>query len=126
MTVLLDSHAFIWWMSSVERLSAHARSAIEENRVYVSAVTAYELGIKFTTGRLPVFHSLENHFEELCAEQRFSLLPVNVSHALAAAKLPLIHRDPFDRLLAAQSMVEDMPLVTIDPAFAPFGCKTIW
>ena len=126
MTVLLDSHTFIWWMSTVERLSPLARAAIEENDAFVSAVTAYELGIKFATGRLPAFQSIEDRFELLCAEQDFSMLAVDVSHALAAAKLPLAHRDPFDRLLAAQSLVEDLPVVTLDPAFKLFGCKTIW
>lgn len=101
MTVLLDSHAFIWWMSAVDRLSPLARATIEENNAFVSAVTAYELGIKFATGRLPAFQSIEDRFEMLCAEQNFSLLAIDVSHALAAAKLSLAHRDPFDRLLAA-------------------------
>lgn len=126
MTVLLDSHTFIWWMSAVDRLSPLARAAIEENNAFVSAVTAYELGIKFATGRLPAFQSIEDRFEMLCAEQNFSMLAIDVSHALTAAKLSLAHRDPFDRLLAAQSIVEDLAIVTIDPAFKLFGCKTIW
>lgn len=126
MTVLLDSHAFIWWMSAVERLSPLARAAIVENDAFVSAVTAYELGIKFATGKLPAFQAIDDQFEMLCAEQDFSLLAVDVSHALAASKLPLVHRDPFDRLLAAQSLVEGLAIVTLDPAFKLFGCKTIW
>jgi PIN domain nuclease of toxin-antitoxin system len=124
--VLLDSHAFIWWMSSVERLSEPAKTAIRESEVLVSAVTAYELGIKFALGRLPVFEVLEQQFEEACFEQGFELLPVSTMHALAAARLPIVHRDPFDRLLAAQSMVEEVPLVTVDAAFRHFGCKTVW
>ncbi len=126
MTVLLDSHTFIWWMSALGRLSPSAREAIEDNDAFVSAVTAYELGIKFVSGRLPSFQALEGRFEMLCAEQNFNLLAVEVPHALAAAKLPLAHRDPFDRLLAAQSLVDDLAIVTIDPAFKLFGCKTIW
>ena len=113
-------------MSALERLSPLAREAIAEKDVFVSAVTAYELGIKFATGRLPAFQPIGDRFEALCAEQDFSMLAVDVSHALAAAKLPLAHRDPFDRLLAAQSLVEDLPVVTLDPAFKLFGCKTIW
>jgi PIN domain nuclease of toxin-antitoxin system len=126
MRVLLDSHAFIWWMSSTERLSKPAKLAISGGDVLVSAVTAYELGIKFALGRLPVFEVLEQHFEEACFEQGFELLPVSTTHALAAARLPIVHRDPFDRLLAAQSMVEETPLVTVDAAFRYFGCETVW
>jgi PIN domain nuclease of toxin-antitoxin system len=126
MKVLLDSHALIWWMSSIERLSDPAKLAISGGDVLVSAVTAYELGIKFAIGRLPVFEVLDGHFEEACFEQGFELLPVSTAHALAAARLPIVHRDPFDRLLAAQSMVEEVPLVTIDAAFRHFACKTLW
>jgi PIN domain nuclease of toxin-antitoxin system len=126
MRVLLDSHAFIWWMSSAGRLSEPSRLAISSGEVLVSAVTAYELGIKFALGRLPVFDVLEQHFEDTCFEQGFELLPVSTAHALAAARLPIVHRDPFDRLLAAQSMVEDIPLVTVDGAFRHFRCKTLW
>jgi PIN domain nuclease of toxin-antitoxin system len=68
MTVLLDSHAFIWWMSSVERLSGPAKSAITGGDVLVSAATAYELGIKFATGRLQVFEALDSSFEDVCFE----------------------------------------------------------
>ena len=124
--VLLDSHAFIWWMSSTGRLSEPAITAINGGEVLVSAVTAYELGIKFAIGRLPVFEVLDRHFEEACSEHGFDLLPVSAKHALAAARLPIVHRDPFDRLLAAQSIVEDIPLVTVDAAFRHFGCKTLW
>jgi PIN domain nuclease of toxin-antitoxin system len=126
MRVLLDSHTFIWWMSSTSRLSGAAKKAIDEGDVLVSAVTAYELGIKFATGRLPVFEVLDSRFEEACAENGFALLPVTTAHAIAAARLPIAHRGPFDRLLAAQSMVEKTPLITIDTAFENFGCKTIW
>jgi PIN domain nuclease of toxin-antitoxin system len=126
MKVLLDSHAFIWWMSSINRLSKPAKLAISDGEVLVSAVTAYELGIKFALGRLPVFEVLEQRFGEACFEQGFELLPVSTAHALAAARLPIVHRDPFDRLLAAQSMVEEIPLVTVDAAFRHFGCKTLW
>ena len=126
MKVLLDSHAFIWWISSTERLSKAAQSVIRDGEVMVSAVTAYELGIKFALGRLPVFEALDARFEDACSEQGFELLPVSTAHALAAARLPIVHRDPFDRLLAAQSMVEKIPLVTIDAAFRHFGCKTVW
>jgi PIN domain nuclease of toxin-antitoxin system len=126
MKVLLDSHAFIWWLSSVNRLSEPAKLAISGGEVLVSAVTAYELGIKFALGRLPVFEVLGSHFEDACFEQGFELLPVSTAHALAAARLPIVHRDPFDRLLAAQSIVEEIPLVTIDAAFRHFNCKTLW
>jgi PIN domain nuclease of toxin-antitoxin system len=126
MTVLLDSHAFIWWLSSPDRLSKVARQAIESTKACVSAVTAYELGIKFATGRLLEFDSLDIGFEDQCRRQGLGLISIDVSHALAASRLPIIHRDPFDRLLAAQSIVENMPLVTLDPAFTPFGCNTIW
>jgi PIN domain nuclease of toxin-antitoxin system len=123
---LLDSHAYIWWMSTSSRLSHTARDIIENGEIYISAASAYELAAKAVRGKLPGFEKISAEFEEICTKQNFMFLPITVPHALAAANLMIEHRDPFDRLIAAQSFVEDLPLVTVDPAFKLFGCKTIW
>ncbi len=126
MRALLDSHAYIWWMSASNRLSQKARDIIENGEIYISAASAYELAAKAARGKLAGFEKISAEFEENCEQQNFVFLPITVPHAITAANLPVDHRDPFDRLIAAQSFIEELPLVTIDPAFKLFGTKTIW
>ena len=110
----------------MDRLSSSAKRVIEDGEALVSAASAYELSAKAIRGKLPGLENLTEQFEAICQEQAFGFLPIHVSHALAAAGLTTDHRDPFDRLIAAQSFVEDLAIVTLDPAFKQFGCKTIW
>ncbi len=126
MRLLLDSHALLWWLSDDERLSKTARDAIQSGEVYVSAITAYELGIKFKRGQLSGAARLFSDFEKHCADEQFQLLSISAAHALAAAAFGDEHRDPFDRLIAAQSLVENLAIVSIDKALLTFGCKLIW
>ncbi len=126
LSALLDSHTLIWWMSGNPRLSSVVRSIIETDDIYVSAATAYELAAKVRRGKLPEAEALITGFESLCAEQRFTLLPITVKHALHAATFEQENRDPFDRLIAAQSIIEKLPVLTIDPALSSFGCKVVW
>jgi PIN domain nuclease of toxin-antitoxin system len=109
--LLVDTHILLWWLAASERLSEGARRAITESRrVHVSAATIWEIGIKCALGKLQTPENLE---EEL-RNSVFSPLPVQISHAIAAGKLPRHHDDPFDRMLVAQASVESLTLLTAD------------
>ena len=129
MKVLLDTHVFFWALVAPDRLSNAAQSAIEDpaSELIVSAVSAWELATKHRVGKLeaagPIVLTYERQVADLGAQQ----LSVSTSHALLAGTLDWDHREPFDRLLAAQSMAEGMPLITKDSAFATLpGIQTIW
>ncbi len=123
MNLLLDTHTMLWWLSDDPTLSEAARSAISdpENTVFVSAVVVWEIRIKQSIGKL----DLPDDFDEVLDGQPFSKLPVMVDHAHAIARLPGVHRDPFDRMLIAQAMVERMTIVTRDPRIADYGVDVI-
>jgi PIN domain nuclease of toxin-antitoxin system len=112
-TLLLDTHAFLWWLDDPQLLSQAARKAIGDgkNTVYVSAAVAWEIAIKRSLGKLDAPDDLEAAMEA----NRFLPLPVTVSHAVAVQTLPDHHRDPFDRLLIAQALFEGFKLVSRDP-----------
>lgn len=128
MTLLLDTHAAIWWWLDSPRLGSRARQAIVENDqpVSVSAVSGIEIAIKFRIGKLAEFGDPMTRFPALMAVSRFSSLAITEAHALRAGLLPGEHRDPFDRLIAAQALIEGLTVVTRDSAFAAFGCKVLW
>jgi PIN domain nuclease of toxin-antitoxin system len=127
MTVLLDSHAFVWWLLDDKRLSLSAFGAIEQDPgVYVSAVTAWEIAGKVRTGKWPQAEILSERFFDTISQYQLRPLPISLEHAHLAGSLPSIHRDPFDRMLAAQAIIEDMPLVTADPAFQNFEVQVVW
>jgi PIN domain nuclease of toxin-antitoxin system len=118
-TLLLDTHAFLWWLDDPRLLSQAARKAIGDgkNTVYVSAAVAWEIAIKRSLGKLEAPNDLEAAMEA----NRFLPLPVTVSHALAVQTLPDHHRDPFDRLLIAQARLEGFKLVSRDPNIPRYG-----
>jgi PIN domain nuclease of toxin-antitoxin system len=128
MRLLLDAHALLWFLEGSDRLSSPARALIEEpeNVVQVSVDTLWEIGIKHSLGRL----ELERPFEELIPEQLatngFGLLSVELSHISKVATLPFHHRDPFDRLIIAQALVEDISVVGRDAEFDRYGVKRLW
>ena len=128
MPVLLDTHAVIWWWLDSPRLSPEARRVISagDEQVFVSAVSGIEIAIKFRIGKLGEFGAPASRFPTLMAENRFTGLDVTTAHALRAGLLPGEHRDPFDRLIAAQALIENLTVITRDPVFADFGCKTVW
>jgi PIN domain nuclease of toxin-antitoxin system len=111
-----------------QRLSARARAAVgaESAEVFVSAASAWELAVKVRLGKLPEAARITHRLSESMAEQSFKPLPITIEHGRLGGLLPGQHRDPFDRLLAAQALLEDLPLVTNDPAFASFGVKVVW
>lgn len=129
MRLLLDTHAAYWAIREPTRIPTPARDLVEDmgNEVLVSAITPWELGIKFRKGLLPgagpFLEALERHLRFLRATE----LPVTLEHSLATAHLEWTHRDPFDRMLAAQAIVENAVLVTADAAFSSLaGLRTAW
>jgi PIN domain nuclease of toxin-antitoxin system len=126
--LLLDTHAVIWWFQGSSRLAERARDAIDhaEAVVFVSAASAFEIALKHRLGKLPDAEQLVRDFESMAAEQSFEMLPVTVAHALAAGSLPIAHRDPFDRLLIAQALIEDVALVSNERAFDAAGVVRVW
>jgi PIN domain nuclease of toxin-antitoxin system len=129
MRLLLDTHVFLWAVAEPKRLSGKARSSITklENQIYVSPVTAYELSYKHRQGKLPSGAALISSFGLQVAHLYASELAISSPHTLAAGQLEWDHKDPFDRMLAAQAMVEGLTLVTADEdlqAFAPVA--TLW
>ena len=128
MNLLLDTHAWLWWLTNDPRLSECARDAIADvaNDVHVSAVSALEIATKVRLGKLAEAAEVLDRYDELILKDQFQHLPIAHYHALRAGACPAAHRDPFDRLLAAQSELESLTLVTRDPAFAEFGTTVLW
>lgn len=128
MQVLLDTHALLWWLAGDPQLSAPAKAAIADpaNEVFVSAVSAWEIATKFRLGRLPGAQAAAADVAAIIADQGFTALPITVPHGQLAGSLPSPHRDPFDRMLIAQSMLDRMPLVSIEPVFDRYGVHRIW
>lgn len=129
MRLLLDTHVFLWALAEPRKLSTRARNAITklENSVYVSPMTAYELSYKHHQGKLPAGAAIVASFGRQVAHLYASELSISAPHALAAGQLDWEHKDPFDRMLAAQAMVEGLTLVTADEelhAFEPV--TTLW
>lgn len=128
MRLLLDTHAFLWWIGDDPRLPDRARSAIGNgaNEVFFSVVSAWEIAIKTGLGRVEVPQSLEDFVTEQVRVNGFEVLPVHLRHALAVSSLPALHRDPFDRMLVAQGMQEGLTLVTGDAEIARYGAEVAW
>ena len=126
--LLLDTHALLWWFTDDKRLSLQARKAIAEeaNEIFVSAASAWEISTKQRLGRLDRAPEATLRFNELIVADGFAHLPVTYLHGLRAGGYEAAHRDPFDRMLAAQSELESLVLVTRDPAFEQFGTNTLW
>lgn len=128
MRALLDTHAFIWWVTDDSQLSANARNLIADsgNILFLSVVSAWEIVIKNKLGKLTLPEPVEQYIPGRLAINRFESLPIQMSHVLQIASLPSIHRDPFDRILIAQSQVENLPIVTIDQQITQYLVQTIW
>lgn len=128
MRLLLDTHVFLWWIADDERLSSKARRAIGDgrNEVLVSAVSAWEIVVKHELGRLTLPEAPDKFVPNQLRANAFGALPATVSHALAVARLPALHRDPFDRLLIAQAMVESLTLVSADEDLRRYPVRVTW
>ena len=128
MRLLLDTHALLWWWKDDPRLSKRAASAIadEANTVLVGAASALEIATKHRIGNLPGVENALREFNELITADGFSHLAVAHNHAIKAGGLDAEHRDPFDRMLAAQAIIEGAVLITDDSAMKLFRVKCLW
>jgi PIN domain nuclease of toxin-antitoxin system len=126
--VLLDSHTLLWWILDHPALTPAAREAISgtENTVLVSAASAWELAIKFRAGRLPEAADLVSNFPIEIEQEGFQLLPISAEHGIRAGLLPGPHKDPFDRMLIAQSQAENTPIISNEAVFETYGVRRLW
>jgi PIN domain nuclease of toxin-antitoxin system len=126
--LLLDTHAFLWWLKSDARLSRRARDLIAdpESDVFVSIATVWEIAIKATLGQLEMPVDLGAFLRRQLQDNGFESLSITFEHAVAVRDLPPHHRDPFDRLLVCQSRIESLALVTSDSAIAAYGADVVW
>jgi PIN domain nuclease of toxin-antitoxin system len=127
--LLLDTHTFLWWVFADPRLSRRARTAIEddvENQIFVSAASAWEIATKYRIGKLPDAAVVAGDVAGAIAEEGFNELSVSVRHAERAGGLVGHHQDPFDRMLIAQAMLDDLGLVSNERAFDVYGVKRVW
>jgi PIN domain nuclease of toxin-antitoxin system len=122
--LLIDSHAFIWWRDGSRALGPAASNAISDpsNEVLISIAGLWELTIKEASGKL----TLPTDLETMVVEEGFSILPVSFSDLRTLKTLPRIHRDPFDRMMIAQALVEGIPIATRDRVFAAYGVQIVW
>lgn len=128
MNVLLDTHAFLWWVVDEPQLSNTAKAIIadQSNAIYVSVISAWEIIIKERIGKLILPEPPETYIPSRLASNQFISLNVQIQHVLQIATLPDHHRDPFDRLLIAQSQVENIPLLTVDHQIRQYSVNVIW
>lgn len=128
MRLLLDTHAFLWWLAGDEALSVTARTAIadENNDVFVSAASAWEISTKHRLGKLPGVAAIVAALDATIADQSFIGLPISVPHGQAGGALPGPHRDPFDRMLIAQALVDRLVLVSNEQIFDAYGVTRLW
>ncbi len=128
MKLLLDTHTLLWWFMDDPLLSRCAREAIadENNDVFVSAASAWEIATKHRLGKLPEARDAYPRFEEMVARNGFATLAVSVRHGLRAGSYIDSHGDPFDRMLAAQAELEGLSLVSRDRIFARFPVQVLW
>ena len=127
MRLLLDTHALLWWATLNPRLSRKAKAAIanEETDVFVSAASAWEIAIKARLGKLE-WPSTAGTVNAYVLGQGFRALPISLVHAEVAGQLPIVHRDPFDRVLIAQAQSEDMWLASNEEVFDAAGVRRYW
>ncbi len=128
MKLILDTHMWLWWTTADPKLSSGAAAAIADpgNDVYFSVASAWEIAIKFALGKIALPSDPETYVMSRLSAQKFDVLDVKAEHALAVARLPHHHRDPFDRLLIAQAEIERMTLVSADPLLARYGVAAIF
>lgn len=129
MRLLLDTHVLLWALAEPRRLSVAAASLLRNpaNSLLVSAASAWEIATKQRLGKLPGAEALVGSYHAHLRILRAEELPINSAHALRAGSFRVEHRDPFDRMLAAQAILEGVPLLTDDPSFATFpGLQTLW
>ena len=125
---LLDTHVMLWWLGDPARLSGKVRELLGKpsTEIYYSAISAFEISRKNALGKLPLPEGFLNQYKKTMMNQQWQELPVSTTHSLQAGGYQQAHKDPFDRLLAAQAETEPLVLITSDEAFKSFNIQTLW
>lgn len=128
MNFLIDTHCWLWWLSEPERLNPTARRRIanRRNAIFFSAGSAWEIAIKAGLGKLKLSEPAADYVPTRVSGQGMIPLPINQRHALQLERMPLHHRDPFDRILIAQAQIEGLAVLTADPQFRSYDVKILW
>ncbi len=126
MRQILDTHILIWFVSGDPRISASMRSQIENNDNLLSIASVWEMAIKHSIGKLKFEPTFNEFIEQQIIMNGIELLPIRIDHVAVISSLPLDHRDPFDRLLIAQSIVENIPLLSADQIFDAYPIQRLW
>jgi PIN domain nuclease of toxin-antitoxin system len=126
MRILFDSHALVWFLTGDRRFPSHLRESVGEAEKFISAVCMWEVTVKVARRKWPEAGPVAAMLDEVLQIGDYSPLPISLKHAQVAGYFVTRHRDPFDRMLAAQAQVEGLPLLTGDSAFAEFGVQVIW
>ena len=124
---LLDTHTFLWFANDDSSLSPLARRLVEnEETILLSMASVWEIAIKVKTGNLRLPLPIEQFIPKQLRRDNIGVLPIEMPHVFEVSRLPLHHRDPFDRLIIAQSLVEKMPVISLDRAFDAYGVTRLW
>lgn len=127
MKLLLDTHAFLWFLLDDERLSVPARTAIEQTEtLFLSSASHWEIAIKIALGKFALPEPFAEFMARELAGNDMTILPIEIGHTAQLITLPFHHRDPFDRLIIAQALAEGLPLVSADSQFDAYGVKRVW
>ncbi len=128
MRLLLDTHAFIWWFGAQDKLSTHVLNLCQDpdNNLFLSITSIWEMQIKLQLGKLTLAKSLGAVIEDEQRVNQLEIMAIALEHVLALEKLPLYHKDPFDRLLIAQAIAEDVTLISGDHQLTRYPIKVIW
>lgn len=126
--MLLDTHAWLWWITRPERVTAHARAVLEDggNELMLSVASSWEIAIKYAVGKLALPEPPADFVPPRLRRDRISTLHIEHRHALHIASLPMHHRDPFDRILIAQAQLENLPIITADDRFEQYDVQVLW
>lgn len=129
MKYLLDTHAFLWWITDKSTLSGKVRDIISDsnNELFLSAASGWEIVIKCQLGRLRLAEEvIDDYLPRQMSLNAIQPMPITMRHCLYIHNLPVIHKDPFDRIIIAQSILEDMPIITRDVRITEYNVKTTW
>ncbi len=127
MRLLLDTHTFLWFIDDNPRLSARAKALLESDAdLLLSVASLWEISIKMSIGKFNLSQPFDVFVPQQLAANSIEILPISLAHLGVISTLPFHHRDPFDRLLIAQAMIEQLPIVSIDAAFDAYSVKRLW
>jgi PIN domain nuclease of toxin-antitoxin system len=128
MNLLLDTHAFLWFIANDPRLSSRAQSLIQDpgNRRQISMASLWEIAIKVSLGKLTLAQPFDQFIPRQLQLNQIEVLPIELSHVAAVVAMPFHHRDPFDRLMAAQCQIENIPIISADTAFDAYSIRRVW